>query len=141
MEIQLYLRLLKRGWWIITLTILVSLVTALAVSYLAPPRYRAVARFIVTPGIADRSQVLDSLNILDIQIISTYAEVMQSDRIYAEALSALQLQPKDLKDYNYKAEVISNTSVLELAVSGQTRKWQPNWQMPLAINLYILLDN
>jgi capsular polysaccharide biosynthesis protein len=118
MEIRLYLRLLKRGWWIITLTVLVSLVTALSVSYLATPKYRAVARFIVTPGVADRNQVLDSLSILDIQIITTYAEIMQSDRIYLETLSALQLQPIDLKPYTYKAAVISNTSVLELTVSG-----------------------
>lgn len=118
MEIRLYLQMLKRGWWIIILTILVALVTALAVSYWASPRYRAIARFIVTPGVSDRNQVLDSLSILDSQIITTYAEVMQSERIYAETLAELQLQPADLKDYSYKAVVVSDTSVLELTVSG-----------------------
>jgi diguanylate cyclase (GGDEF)-like protein len=103
------------------LTILVALLTALIASYFVTPKYRAVARFIVTPGtvLTDRYQVLTSLNTLDNQVITaTFAEVMNSDRIYAEALSFLQLQPIDLEDYKYKAVVVSNTSVLELTVTG-----------------------
>jgi capsular polysaccharide biosynthesis protein len=126
MEFRLYFQILRRGWWIITLTILVALVIALGASYLVAPRYRAVVRFIVTPGtdLADRYQVLTSLNTLDNQVITlTYAEVMNSDRIYAEALSFLQLQPTDLEEYTYEAVVVSGTSVLELTVSG------PNPQM------------
>ncbi len=121
MEFRLYFQILKRGWWIIALTILIALVIALGASYLVPPRYRAVVRFIVTPGteLADRYQVLTSLNTLDNQVITlTYAEVMNSDRIYTEALSFLQLQPTDLEEYTYEAVVVSNTSVLELTVSG-----------------------
>jgi len=121
MEIRLFLRLIRRGWWIIILTILVSLVTALTVSYLVTPRYRSIARFIVTPAtsLADRYEVLNSLNTLDNQVItSTYAEVMNSDRIYNESLSFLQLQPLEMKKYTYDAVVVSGTSVLELTVSG-----------------------
>lgn len=121
MELRLYLQILRRGWWIIILTILVALLTALGVSYFGTPKYRVVSRFIVTPGtvLTDRYQVLTSLNTLDNQVITaTFAEVMNSDRIYTEALSFLQLQPVDLEDYTYKAVVVSNTSVLELTVTG-----------------------
>jgi len=121
MEFRLYFQILRRGWWIITLTVLVALVIALGASYLVAPRYRAVVRFIVTPGndLADRYQVLTSLNTLDNQVITlTYAEVMNSNRIYTEALSFLQLQPTDLEEYTYEAVVVSGTSVLELTVSG-----------------------
>jgi diguanylate cyclase (GGDEF)-like protein len=121
MEFRLYFQILKRGWWIIALTTLIALVSALGASFLITPQYEATARFIVTPGndLADRYQVLNSLNTLDNQVVtSTYAEVMNSERIYNEALSFMQLQPIDMKEYNYKAAVIANTSVLELSVKG-----------------------
>lgn len=121
MEMRLYFQMLRRGWWIVALTTLVALATALGASYWATPKYKAISRFIVTPGtnLIDRFQVLNSLNTLDNQVItSTYAEVMNSDRIYAEALSVLQLQPIDLKKYKYEAVVVSSTSVLELTVTG-----------------------
>ncbi len=122
MEIRLYFQMLKRGWWIILLTTLVALATALGLSFIAVPRYEATARFIVTPStnLIDRVQVLSSLNTLDNQvIITTYAEVMNSDRIYIDALSLLQLQPIDVKKkYDYEAVAVSNTSVLELTVTG-----------------------
>lgn len=121
MEFRLYFQILRRGWWIILLTTLSALLAALIVSYLATPQYKAVARFIITPGseLADRYQVLNSLNTLDnVVITATYAEIMNSDRIYLEALSFLQLQDSDLKDYKYEALVIPSTSVLELTVTG-----------------------
>jgi diguanylate cyclase (GGDEF)-like protein len=121
MEFRLYFQILRRGWWIIAITALTALVAALATSYLVTPRYRAVARFIVTPGsgLVNRDEVLTSLATLDRQsIITTYAEVMNSDRIYTDALTFLQLQPRDLKSYTYKAEVVANSSVLEVVASG-----------------------
>ena len=121
MEFRLYIQILRRSWWIIILTTLIALAAALGTSLWVTPQYEAVARFIVTPGkdLADRYQVLNSLSTLDNQvIISTYAEVMNSDRIYDDALSFLQIQPIDLKDYTYKAVVVANTSVLELSVKG-----------------------
>jgi len=130
MEIRLYFQMLRRGWWIILLTTLVALATALGISYIAAPRYKAIARFIVTPGtnLIDRVQVLSSLNTLDNQVITTtYAEVMNSERIYTESLASLQLTPLDLKKYKYEAVVVSNTSVLELTVTG------PNAQVAVAL--------
>jgi len=121
MEFRLYFQILRRGWWIIAITALTALVAALATSYLVTPRYRAVARFIVTPGsgLVNRDEVLTSLATLDRQsIITTYAEVMNSDRIYTDALNFLQLQPRDLESYTYKAEVVANSSVLEVSASG-----------------------
>ena len=39
--------------------------------------------------------------------MTTYAEVMNSDRIYNDALAFLQLQTDDLKDYTYESVVSS----------------------------------
>jgi diguanylate cyclase (GGDEF)-like protein len=121
MEIRMYFQMMRRGWWIILLITLVALATALGVSFIAAPKYKATARFIVTPAtnLVDRSQVLSSINTLDNQVItSTYAEVMNSERIYSDSLSLLQLQPLDLEKYKYEAVVVASTSVLELTVTG-----------------------
>ncbi len=121
MEIRLYFQMLRRGWWIVLLTTLTALVVALLASYLATPQYTAVARFIVTPSnaLVNRSDVVNSLATLNSQsVMATYAEVMNSNRIYSESLAFLQLQPKDIKGYTYKAVVVSSSSVLELSVIG-----------------------
>lgn len=127
MEIRLYFQMLRRGWWIILLTVLVALTAALAATYLATPEYQAVARFIVTPNavLPDRPDItLQSLSILDNQtVMTTYTEVMDSNRIYNDTLATLQLQPQDIKDYTYDSVVETNTSVLALTVTG------PNPQM------------
>lgn len=121
MEMRLYFQMLRRGWWIVLLTTLVALVVALIASYLATPQYTAIARFIVTPSnaLVNRTDVVNSLATLNSQsVMATYAEVMNSNRVYSDALAFLQLQPKDVKNYTYKASVASSSSVLELSVTG-----------------------
>ena len=121
MELRLYFQMLRRGWWIILLTMLVALVGALGASYLATPKYLAVARFIVSPStdLISRSDVVNSLDTLNNQsVMSTFTEVMSSDRIYSDTLASLHLQSADLKDYTYSATVISNSSVMEVSVTG-----------------------
>jgi len=90
MEIRLYFQMLKRGWWIILLTALTAMVGTLVASYFIPPRYKAEARFIINPkNIAPASPDIGlwGLDILGNQtVITTYMEVMKSNRIYEESL-------------------------------------------------------
>lgn len=121
MEFRLYFQMFKRSWWIILITMLFSLAGALGASYLATPQYEAIARFIVSPSaeLINRSDVLTSLNTLNNQsVMSTFTEVMSSDRIYADTLASLNLTPDELKAYSYKATVVSNSSVMEVSVEG-----------------------
>lgn len=114
--------MLKRGWKIILITTLIAVVISLLVSYLVTPQYRAIARFIITPSSADVTQpdtVLQGLQTLDNQsVIATYVEVMNSDRIYNDALDFLQLKPQDVLDYSHKSEIVSSSNVLQLTVIG-----------------------
>jgi diguanylate cyclase (GGDEF)-like protein len=129
MEFRLYFQMFKRSWWMILLTMLFALAGALGASYLATPQYEAIARFIVSPSteLINRSDVLSSLNTLNNQsVMSTFTEVMSSDRIYAETLASLNLQPQDLKNYTYKATVISNSSVMEVSVTGPDAQMAAN---------------
>jgi diguanylate cyclase (GGDEF)-like protein len=116
--------MLQRGWWLILLAALVALSASLTASYLATPQYQATARFIITPGSlltsgGDASAVVDGLDTLDRpSIVATYAEVMNSRRILAEALAYLQLQNIDTLKYTIQAVVLPESSVMELTVTG-----------------------
>lgn len=122
MEIRLYMQMLKRGWWIILLTALVALVAALAFSYVVTPRYEAVARFIISPRNVrpnDPNIGLWGLDILGNQTITaTYMEVIKSNRIFQDAARAVELAPEYMEDYSYKVQVLENSTVIELRVSG-----------------------
>jgi diguanylate cyclase (GGDEF)-like protein len=121
MEIRLYFQMLRRGWWIILLTTLVALAVTLGFTYIMVPQYEAVARFIISPGsvLITGGDVVRGLDTLDRQsVITTYAEVMNSNRIYTDALTSLQLRGSPMKEYTYGVEVLPNTSVLELRVTG-----------------------
>ncbi len=124
MEIKLYLRMLQRSWWIIVLTGLAALAAALISSYLATPIYRSTARYIVSPNPSYLKSEADynliySLDTLDKRtIITTYAEVLNSPRMYDETAQALKLSPNDLNGYSYSAVVLPSTNIIEFSVDG-----------------------
>ncbi len=123
MEIRLYLQMLLRGWWMIVLAALAALTASLGVSYLAAPQYQASARFIINPGAALTTgiDVVRSLDTLDRpSVAATYVEVMNSQRIFADSLNSLGLDPADpaLADYTVTAVVLPSSSVLQLNVAG-----------------------
>ena len=122
MEIKLYFQMLKKNWWFILLTAFVALAASLTVSYVSVPQYNAVARFIIIPSasLTDGRDVADSLDTLDRRsVVATYAEVMNSSRIFYSASELLGLDPLMLiEDYKIQAVDIPDSSVLELTVSG-----------------------
>jgi len=121
MEIRLYFQMLQRGWWLILLTTLVAITTSLTVSYLSVPQYQAKARFIITPNasLTTGQEVISGMNSLNNRtLVTTYAEVMNSERIINDSLLSLGLDSSILEDYTYLAVVLPDTTVLEINVTG-----------------------
>ncbi len=121
MELGNYLHLILRGWWIVILTTLAAVAVALTFSFLTTPMYRATASFVVSPNqaVVTSQNLVDSLSTLDKRsIIETYAQVINSNRIYSETASALQLDPSELKNYTHNAVVQTDSNVLVLNVTG-----------------------
>ena len=122
MEIKLYLRMLQRSWWIVVLTALVAVAVALLVSYGTTPVYESSSRFIVSPNPAylqGDSSIINSLDELSkLTVITTYAEVMNSPRMYAETLALLKANPADLAGYTHSAIVLPDTSIIQFTVQG-----------------------
>lgn len=122
MEVKLYFRMLQRSWWIIVITTLATVAAALVASYFTAPTYRASARFIVSPSpalITGGSNLLNSLSTLDKRsIITTYAEILNSDRIYSETLNLLQMNEAELVGYSYNAVALPDANIIEFSVMG-----------------------
>ncbi len=122
MEIKLYLRMLQRSWWIVALTALVAVAVALLVSYGTTPVYESTSRYIVSPNPAylqGDSSIINSLDELSkLTVITTYAEVMNSPRMYSETLALLKTDPGDIASYQHSAIVLPDTSIIEFTVRG-----------------------
>ncbi len=121
MEFANVLKSIVRGWWIISLTTLTAIAIALILSFIATPIYRASASFVVSPNkaIIPNQNLVDSLGTLDKRsIIATYAEVVNSTRIYTEATAALQMDPNEARIYTHNAVVLPDANVLVLSVTG-----------------------
>jgi diguanylate cyclase (GGDEF)-like protein len=121
MELKLYMQMLRRGWWIVALTMLAALNLTLILDYFATPRYIANTRFIVSPNpnVINETDVVNSLEALDKRsIVVTYSEILNSRRVYQEALSELNLLILDMDDYLVATVVLPDANVLELTVTG-----------------------
>jgi len=123
MEVKLYFRMLQRSWWIILLTALSAALAALLTVYFTTPIYRASTRYIVSPNpsaLGGESNVIYSLDTLDKRsVITTYAEILNSPRIYDETLSELGLDDNPaIELYSYGAIVLPDTNIIEFSVQG-----------------------
>lgn len=123
MEIRLYLQILKRGWWIIAMTVLAALNTSLLISYLTKPVYEAKSRFVVSPNAGAYQTSYDitsSMDTLDRRsIINTYKELLVSSTVYNSHPEIVKIPAEEFaKDFTISAVVIPDTNILELTVDG-----------------------
>ena len=80
MDVRSYLRLIRRHWWIVLVTLMVALGSAALVTVRTPPRYVAsVTFFVTTPsqGVADAYQGGLFLQ----QRVKSYVDLLTSDRL------------------------------------------------------------
>jgi diguanylate cyclase (GGDEF)-like protein len=126
MEIKLYFQMLARSWWIVILTGLSAVIAALLAAYMTTPIYRTTASFIVSPNpayLSDGSNVIYSLDTLDKRtVITTYAEILSSSRIFSETVLLLGVDESVLEEYIYKAVVLPDTNIIEFSVTGTDPK-------------------
>lgn len=124
MELKLYLQMLQRSWWIVILTALAALAIALAAVFLVQPTFRSTARFVVSPnleqvGLQDDTDLLRSLEALDRRsIMATYAEVVNSARIFNEAVATLGFTVIEIEEYTHITVVLPDANIMELSVDG-----------------------
>lgn len=123
MEMNIYLRTLQRGWWIIILVMLAAMNFSLLVSYLTPPVYETSSRFVVSPNAAVYSNswdIVDSLDTLDRRsIINTYKELLAGQAVYGDSPELKSMDQEELATkYSIVAVVVPDTNILKLTVEG-----------------------
>lgn len=123
MEINIYLRTIQRGWWIIVLVMLMAMNTSLLISYLTQPVYETSSRFVVSPNAAVYSNTWDIVSSMDTldrrSIINTYKELLSSPAVYGTNPEIQKLDSKMLADeYVVTVLVVPDTNILKLTVDG-----------------------
>jgi diguanylate cyclase (GGDEF)-like protein len=125
MELTLYLRAFRRGWWIILLMILVAANVSLVISYFTPLVYQTNVRFIVSPNASiftSSWDIVSSLDTLDRRsIINTYKELLASSSVYGKSPQIQQIgQDVVANEYGISVVVVPDTNILTLTVEGPT---------------------
>jgi capsular polysaccharide biosynthesis protein len=123
MEMNLYLRALRRGWWMIVITMIIAVNTSLLISYFTVPIYRATSRFILSPNAVVYESSWDIVSSLDVlegrSIINTYKEVLESPSVYGKNPEIQRFDPDVLaKKYKISVFVVPDTNILEMTIDG-----------------------
>jgi len=122
MEMRFYLRIIRKGWWLILIATLFAVNLSLIYSYyVTRPTYEAVARFIVSPNIQniESRDLVNSLEALDKRsIISTYAEVLNSREIITGTLNLLGISPAQFNAYSTYVTVLPDANIIRFSVQG-----------------------
>lgn len=121
MELRHYLRMVRRGWWIIALAALSALVLALAKSYVTQPSYRTSARLLVSPNLLQIESGQEIYSVAALQnrtIVTTISEMLNSGSKFKEVGATLNLPPNEIFHYKNSAVTIPEANVLELFVDG-----------------------
>ena len=123
MEIKLYFHMLRRSWWVVVLTFLVAIASALIYSFITAPTFLATARYIVSPNpayfVGSPGNVISSLDTLDRpSVMTTYAEILSSSRISSEAFALLNMTAAEQVDYTTSALVLPDTNIIEFSSQG-----------------------
>ena len=120
-----FLRLVRRSWWIVAFTVL-GVVGSTALWTSRQTRvYEGSTTAIVWPDESAVSQqketVLRSLDTLDRRsVIATYAKIPSSRTIRQQAKSRLNLSSSDLGRCKIRTSVMPDTNVLRISVEGPT---------------------
>jgi capsular exopolysaccharide synthesis family protein len=105
MDARDYFRIVRRGWWLVLLAVMVALGAAALVTVRAEPRYEAsVTFFITTPsqGVTDAYQG----SVFMQQRVKSYADLLRSDRL---ARSVVAKTPLGLTAEEVQSRITSAT--------------------------------
>jgi uncharacterized protein involved in exopolysaccharide biosynthesis len=125
-----YIQILRRGWWIILLTTIVTVSVASVATSRAPQEYRSTSSYVIGPNaeLVQDTDLLRSLDTLDRgTILATYAEIFGSSRVSSAALQEAQLTGRTTEAYIITSYGLPETNILVISVRGP----DPNMVMKL----------
>lgn len=122
MDYRNYLKILIGKWWLILLSVVVTLGVASYLTFSQKPVYQTSVTYIVRPNVADEDarELLSGLDVLSRreEIASTYAEVAISRLIKNSSAELLELSSEEKADLSVSSRLLAGTNVLEITVTG-----------------------
>lgn len=120
MELQDYLRILRKNWWLIVTAAVLGAAVALAYSLLATPLYSTSAKVFVSTTSATSASELQQGSSFTLQRIKTYADLVSTSAVLQPAIDELGIKVSvaDLRD-QVTASTPLNTTVIDVSVSQE----------------------
>ncbi|WP_080730381.1 polysaccharide biosynthesis tyrosine autokinase [Rhodococcoides fascians] len=118
MEIREYGRILRAGWWIVALAMVVGIVGGWAYTLFTTPQYQACARlFVTTEGGSSVGEAYQN-NLFSQERVTSYAGLATSTQVAQRAIDQLQLDmsPDELRS-RVTATPIDKTVLLDLCAT------------------------
>lgn len=121
MNIKMYLRMIQKGWWIIVLAVLASMNVTLIMDLFSAPVYEATTRMIVLPNpdsFAGKDFVSSLTSLDNSSIVTTYADVFDSEFNQQAFISTLNLTDDEIEAYTQSTVILPDSNVMEVYVTG-----------------------
>ncbi len=124
MDASTALRAIRRGWFFVLLGVVGAVGAAVALHASVEPFYQSSATYVVSPiqDSGDSAAVQESIRTLDDArsraIVATFAEVLDSGGIHAEAVDAVGIAGLSVSDYDFATAILPEANVVELTVRG-----------------------
>ena len=130
MNIKMYIRMIQKGWWIIALAVLTALNLTMIIDIFSTPIYEATTRMIVLPNpesFAGKDFVSSLTSLDNSSIVTTYADVFDSDFNIQAFISTLDLIDEEIEEYAQNTVVLPDSNVLEIYVTGPDPEITARW--------------
>jgi len=120
MELQDYLRILRKNWWLIATCAALGTAVALTYSLLATPLYGTAAKVFVSTTSATSASELQQGSSFTLQRIKTYADLVGTSAVLQPAIDELGIEVSvaDLRG-QVSASTPLNTTVIDINVSQE----------------------
>jgi diguanylate cyclase (GGDEF)-like protein len=122
MELKRYIRIILRGWWLILLAILISVGSALLITYNQTRIYRTSATFVISPSasLGSTSEVFRSLDFTKSRegIMTTYVEIVTSNTILGAVYEEMELTEAQREHLYVEGEIIPSSNVIRITVEA-----------------------
>lgn len=120
MELQDYLRVMRKRWRIITAVTLLALAAAATAVLLVPKSYQATARLFVSTNMASTTTELAAGSTFSQAQVKSYADILTTPKVLDPVVKQLQL-PVTATDLaqTVKASVPPDTSIISVSATDQ----------------------
>jgi receptor protein-tyrosine kinase len=121
MEIRTYLRAILRYWWLVLLLMVAAGVATALLDRVRTPTYSTQARMALRPSttLSDTRTIVDLVGQMSARNIpGTFAQAATSAQVLTAARQAAGISDADADDYTLEANVLPDTSVVQVTGTG-----------------------